>query len=299
MNKTIRNSLLLLITAIVWGVAFVAQDVGMEYLTPFTFNGVRNLLGAAVLVPVIALNDKHKGEGAYPWKSKTLWIGGALCGMALALASNLQQYGIKMSDSSVGKAGFITAFYIILVPVIGIFLKRSCPKNVWAAVLIALVGLYFLCIPQGTLFSVELSDILVFMCAVVFAIQILIIDKFAPKVDPLKLACIEFIVCGVISSILALIFDDISIKSIAAAYMPILYAGVFSCGVGYTLQMVGQKGLNPAIASIIMSFESCVSVIAAWLIQGNAMSVREMMGCAIMLAAIILAQIPAKKEKTK
>lgn len=295
MNIKIRNSLLLLITAVVWGVAFVAQDVGMEYLSPFTFNGVRSLLGAAVLVPVIFLRDKAKGEGAYPWRSKTLWIGGALCGTALCAASNLQQYGIKLSDASVGKAGFITTFYIVLVPIAGIFLKKRCPATVWAAALIAVGGLYLLCVPQGAGFAIEFSDVLVFLCALVFAVQILIVDKYSPQVDGLKLSCIQFFVCGVISALLALIFDDISVRCIFAAYIPILYAGVFSCGVGYTLQIIGQKGLNPTVASIIMSLESSVSVIAAWLIQDKAMDIRQIAGCAVMFCAIILAQIPSGK----
>lgn len=300
MNIKIRNSLLLLITAIVWGVAFVAQDVGMDYITPFSFNGARCLIGAVILVPVIFMRDKSKGESAFPWRSKTLWTGGILCGAALCLASNLQQYGIKLSDASVGKAGFITTFYIVLVPIAGIFIKKRCPISVWFAALIAAGGLYLLCVPQGAGFAIEFSDILVFLCAIGFTIQILFVDSYSPRVDGLKLACVQFFVCGVISAVLALILDDISLSQIAEAYIPILYAGVFSCGVGYTLQIIAQKGLNPTIASIIMSLESSVSVIAAWLIQEKAMNGRQIAGCIVMFCAIIIAQIPSKeKEKVK
>ncbi len=300
MNIKIRNSLLLVITAAVWGVAFVAQDVGMDYITPFTFNGVRCLIGAAVLVPVIFIRDRAKGEGAFPWRSKALWIGGILCGASLCLASNLQQYGISLSDASVGKAGFITTFYIVLVPIAGIFIKKRCPVSVWIAALIAAGGLYLLCVPQGAGFAIEFPDILVFLCALCFTVQILFVDSYSPRVDGLKLACIQFFVCGVISAVLALIFDDISLSRILAAYIPILYAGVFSCGVGYTLQIIAQKGLNPTLASIIMSLESSISVIAAWAIQGKAMNARQIAGCAVMFCAIIIAQIPSKeKEKIK
>lgn len=251
-------------------------------------------------MPVIFIRDKSKGESAFPWGSKTLWTGGILCGAALCLASNLQQYGIKLSDASVGKAGFITTFYIVLVPIAGIFIKKRCPISVWFAALIAAGGLYLLCVPQGAGFAIEFSDILVFLCAIGFTIQILFVDSYSPRVDGLKLACVQFFVCGVISAVLALILDDISLSQIAEAYIPILYAGVFSCGVGYTLQIIAQKGLNPTIASIIMSLESSVSVIAAWLIQEKAMNGRQIAGCIVMFCAIIIAQIPSKeKEKVK
>lgn len=298
MNLKIRNSLLLLLTAAIWGVAFVAQDEGMDYLRPFTFNAVRSLIGAIVLLPVIFARDG--GIKREKWGDKNLLLGGVLCGAALCTATQLQQYGILYSDESVGKAGFITACYIILVPIAGLFFKKRCGALVYLAVAVAAVGLYLLCIPQGEAFSVAAPDILLFGCSLVFTVQILLVDHFSPIVDGVKLACIQFATSGAISLILALIFDDISIPAIFAAWLPVLYAGVFSCGVAYTLQIIAQNGLNPTLASIIMSFESCISVLAAWIIQDKAMSARQISGCAIMFAAIILAQIRVKKtDKTE
>ena len=294
MNLKIRNSLLLFLTAAIWGVAFVAQDEGMDYLSPFTFNAVRSLIGALVLLPVIFARDG--GIKKEKWSDKDLVLGGVLCGVALCTATQLQQYGILFSDESVGKAGFITACYIILVPIAGLFLKKKCGPLVYLAVLIAAVGLYLLCIPKGEAFAVAAPDALLFGCSIVFTVQILLVDHFSPLVDGVKLACIQFATSGGISLILALIFDDILLTAIVAAWIPVLYAGVLSCGVAYTLQIIGQKGLNPTLASIIMSFESCISVLAAWVIQGKAMSARQITGCAVMFAAIILAQIRIKTK---
>lgn len=298
MNKQLRSSLLLLLTAIIWGVAFVAQDVGMEYWSPFAFNGIRSVIGALVLLPFIFLRDKKRGDKACKWTNKTLLIGGVLCGIALCVATNFQQFGIEMSGESVGKAGFITAFYIVLVPIAGIFIKKKCPPVAWIAALIAVVGLYILCIPQGEAFDLALADILVFVCAVVFTVQILLVDHYSPKVDGVKLACIEFATTGVISIIAAFVTDSVEIGIGTEAWVAILYAGVLSSGVAYTLQIVAQKDLNPTIASLIMSLEACVSVIAAWAIPPHvAMNPRQITGCVIMFVAIILAQIPTPTGK--
>lgn len=295
----LRNSLLLLLTAAIWGVAFVAQSVGMDYVGAFTFNSVRCIIGAIVLLPVIWMTDRSNPkvtltENEKRAGRKTLIIGGVSCGIFLCLASNFQQFGIKYT--TVGKAGFITACYIVIVPVIGLFLKKKCSSYIWAAVVMALVGLYLLCITDG--FSIGKGDLLVLVCAVLFSLHILVIDYFAPKADGVKMSCIQFLVAGVLSGIPALILENPQITSILAAWQPVLYAGVMSCGVAYTLQIVGQKNMNPTIASLILSLESCISVLAGWLILGQNLSIREITGCVIMFGAIILAQLPQKSKET-
>ena len=292
----LTNSLLLFLAAAIWGVAFVAQSVGMDYVGGFTFNAVRSIIGSIVLIPVILfIRQKDKAGSLSPAEKeasrKNLAVGGIACGICLCLASNFQQFGIKYT--TVGKAGFITACYIVLVPIIGLFLGKKCSRFIWAAVAMALAGLYLLCIADG--FSIGKGDILVLICAFLFSFHILIIDYFSPKVNGVKLSCIQFLVCGIISGICALIFEHPQISSILAAWQPILYAGAMSCGVAYTLQIIGQKNMNPTVASLILSLESCVSVLAGWLILGQKLSIREILGCFIMFGAIILAQLPQKE----
>lgn len=296
-TSTLKNSLLLLLTATIWGVAFVAQSVSMDYIGGFTFNAVRNIIGAITLIPVILIFSKQNPAAdqnpADKQKArKTLITGGICCGILLCLASNFQQFGIKYT--TVGKAGFITACYIIIVPIIGIFLKKKCNPFIWIAVLLSLGGLYLLCISPGEGFSIGKGDTLVLICAVVFSFHILTVDHFSPLVDGVKMSCIQFLVCGILSGIPALIFENPNITNILQAWMPILYAGILSCGVAYTLQIVGQKGMNPTVASLIMSLESCISVIAGWLILGQNLSSREIFGCVLMFGAIMLAQLPQK-----
>ena len=226
-------------------------------------------------------------------EKKTLIIGGIACGICLCLASNFQQFGIKYT--TVGKAGFITACYIVIVPVIGLFLGKKCTKFIWAAVAMALIGLYLLCITDG--FSIGKGDLLVLVCAFLFSLHILVIDYFSPKVDGVKLSCIQFLTCGVLSSIPALLLEHPELSSILAAWQPILYAGVMSCGVAYTLQIIGQKNMNPTVASLILSLESCISVLAGWIILRQQLSTKEILGCVIMFAAIILAQLPQKQTE--
>lgn len=300
----LKNSLCLLLAATIWGIAFVAQSVGMEYVGPFTFNGVRSLIGAAVLVPVIFLLNRSKDTASAaadpststttssPYKTRDLWSGGIACGIALFAASNFQQFGIKYT--TVGKAGFITACYIVIVPIIGLFLKKKCSPFIWTAVVMALIGLYLLCITDG--FSIGLGDVLVLVCAFLFSLHILVIDYFSPKADGVKLSCIQFLVCGILSMIPALVLEHPQISSILTAWLPILYAGIMSCGVAYTLQIVGQKNVNPTVASLILSLESCISVLAGWVILGQKLSAKELLGCVIMFAAIILAQLPEKSS---
>ena len=292
----LKNSLLLLLTATIWGVAFVAQSVGMDYVGGFTFNMARSLIGSAVLLPVIwfmGRNSSKKAEEAQGSGSRKglLW-GGLACGILMCLASNFQQFGIKYT--TVGKAGFITACYIVLVPILGLFLKKKCSPFIWLAVAMSVAGLYLLCITDG--FSIGKGDILVLICAVLFSFHILVIDYYSPKVDGVKLSCIQFLVCGILSGIPALIFEKPEMSAVLTAWQPILYAGVMSCGVAYTLQIIGQKNMNPTVASLILSLESCISVLAGWVILGQQLSAREIAGCVIMFAAIILAQLPQKEK---
>ena len=296
-TSTLKNSLLLLLTATIWGVAFVAQSVSMDYIGGFTFNAIRNIIGAITLVPVILIFSKQdpaadQNPADRQKARKTLITGGICCGILLCLASNFQQFGIKYT--TVGKAGFITACYIIIVPIIGIFLKKKCSPFIWIAVLLSLGGLYLLCISPGEGFSIGKGDTLVLICAVLFSFHILTVDHFSPLVDGVKMSCIQFLVCGILSGIPALIFENPNITNILQAWIPILYAGILSCGVAYTLQIVGQKGMNPTVASLIMSLESCISVIAGWLILGQNLSGREIFGCVLMFGAIMLAQLPQK-----
>lgn len=322
MNKfVLRQSLLLLLTATIWGVAFVAQSVGMEYIGAFTFNAVRNLIGGIVLIPCIVLlkksgngketvdnNTKKYEAGNFSdkaeveisdsfWhKNKTLLAGGISCGVLLFVASSLQQLGIQ--QTTVGKAGFITAMYIVIVPILGLFAKKKAGGKVWGGVVIAVVGLYMLCMTDGG-FSLQKGDIFVLACALVFSFHILVVDYFAVRVDGVKMSCIQFFVCGLLSGICMLLFEESDMGLILQAWLPILYAGVMSCGVGYTLQIVGQKGMNPTVASLILSLESVVSVIAGWAILNQTLSRRELLGCVLMFVAIVLVQLPERAISKK
>lgn len=301
MKKTqLRNSLLLLLTATIWGIAFVAQSVGMDYVGPFTFNSIRNFIGALVLIPCIFLLNKinppiqkEQTEEEKKASRKTLILGGISCGILLALASSFQQIGIQYT--TVGRAGFITACYIVIVPILGfLFFKKKCGPAIWVAVGLSLIGLYLLCITDGL--SIGKGDLLVLICAVFFSLHILVIDHFSPLVDGVKMSCIQFFVCGILCGIPALLFETIEFSSLLAAWMPILYAGVLSCGVAYTLQIVGQKNMNPTVASLILSLESCISVLAGWVLLNQGLTIRELSGCVLMFAAIVLAQLPEKQK---
>lgn len=312
MNRFVaRQSLLLLLTAAIWGVAFVAQSVSMDYIGPFTFNMARNLIGGVVLLPCIGLltklNEKAgsvdeqgvveahvTGEKRVCQKRRTLFAGGVSCGVLLFVASNLQQFGIKYT--TVGKAGFITAMYIVLVPILGVFLKKKAGVKVWTAVAVAVLGLYLLCVTDEG-FSLQKGDFLVLVCALAFSVHILVIDYFAPKADGVKMSCIQFFVCALLSGICTFLFEEPDIALIGKAWVPVLYAGVLSCGVAYTLQIVGQRGMNPTVASLILSLESVVSVIAGWAILDQSLSRRELFGCVLMFGAIVLVQVPGKRAR--
>jgi len=290
----LKNALILALTAFIWGTAFVAQSVGMDHLGPFSFNGIRNIIGGCSLLPCIWILGKleSKSEQEQKGTKRDLLIGGIACGFCLFAASSLQQIGIQYTTT--GKAGFITAFYIVLVPVLGIFLHKQTGWKVWLAVLISVIGLYFLCITEKL--TIGQGDILIFICALIFALHIMVIDYFSPKVDGVKMSCIQFFVCGVLSMVPMLLFETPNIHGIIISMGPLLYAGVLSSGVAYTLQIIGQKNVNPAIASLILSLESCFAVLAGWLILGQKLSVRESVGCIFMFTAIILAQLPDKKN---
>lgn len=288
-----------MLTATIWGVAFVAQSVGMDYVGPFTFNCVRFLIGGIVLLPCIALlnkvnppEKKKKTEGS---GKKNLVLGGFCCGAALCAASSLQQIGIMYT--TVGKAGFITAFYIIIVPVIGLFFHRKCGVFVWIGVILALGGLYFLCITEEL--TVGKGDALVFLGALMFSVHIMVIDHFSPLADGVKMSCIQFFVSGIFCGIPMLLFEQPQLSHILMAWQPILYAGVMSCGVAYTLQIIGQKGMNPTVASLILSLESVISVLAGMILLNQRLSGREILGCILMFAAILLAQIPQKPKQSR
>lgn len=294
-----KNNAMLLLTALIWGCAFVAQSVGMDYVGPFTFNAVRSLIGAAVLLPVIALMDRLEGKDKKKSEKKgdtrTLILGGVCCGIALGVASSLQQIGIQYT--TVGKAGFITAMYIVIVPLMGVFVGRKVRPVIGLCVVIAVAGLYFLCMKGG--FSLGGGDLMVMICAVAFSVHILVIDYFSPLVDGVRMSAIQFLVAGLMCSVPMFLWEQPQPAVILSAWAPILYAGVLSCGVAYTLQILGQKGADPVVASLLLSLESVFSVLAGWVILGQALSARELFGCALMFGAIILAQLPERKPAEK
>lgn len=302
-----RNSLLLALASFIWGIAFVAQSKGGDLVGAYTFNCIRNLIGATVLIPVMLLFDKIKISN--PPKTgkekKTLILGALSTGTALFVASSFQQIGINMGTAA-GKAGFLTACYIVLVPVLGIFIKKKCPMNVWIAVGITLMGLYLLCSKPGEFIgsAFSLADVLLLLCALSFAVQILCVDHFSPITDGVRLASLQFLTCGIISAVPMFLIDmkigggvaNFSLwlepLKTSDAWIPILYAGVCSSGIAYTLQVFGQKDLNPTIASLIMSLESVFSVLGGLVLLNERLSVRELIGCAIIFVAVILSQLP-------
>ena len=287
-----KNNILLVLTALIWGCAFVAQSVGMDFVGPFTFNMARFLIGAIVLLPVIWFMDRQRKTGAEKGAGqKTLIIGGICCGIALAVASTLQQWGILFT--TVGKAGFITAMYIVIVPLLGIFIGKKVRPLIIGCVAIAVVGFYFLCMTESL--RLGLGDFLVLLCAIAFSIHILVIDHFSPKVDGVKMSAIQFLTAAIISAVPTLLWEQPVLTEILQAWQPVLYAGVMSCGVAYTLQIIAQKNADPTVASLLLSLESVFSVLAGWVLLGQGLSLKELFGCVLIFCAIILAQLPEKK----
>lgn len=305
-GHTLRQSLLLFLTAVIWGVAFVAQSAGMEYLGPFTYNGSRSILGGMVLLPCIALlrrmqaREPGPADGSSPEGTdigrredkKELAVGGLCCGVILFAASNFQQFGIQYT--TVGKAGFITAMYILIVPVLGLLVHKKVGLQVWVGVIFGITGLYLLCMTDSL--RLEKGDALVLICAFIFSLHILVIDHFSQRVDGVKMSCIQFWVCGILSLLCSFLFESPSLSSICDAWLPVCYGGILSCGVAYTLQIVGQKDMNPTVASLILSLESVVAAVAGFLLLGQDMSRRELFGCLMMVMAITFAQLPGRKE---
>lgn len=289
-KQRLGNTIMLFLAALIWGFAFVAQSAGMDHVGPFTFNFSRTMLGGLVLLPaaVSVYGRKRKKTSIDKKERKNLLIGGISCGLLLCIATNLQQIGIM--STTAGKAGFLTAAYIMFVPVFGIFMKKRCGWNVWVSVVLALAGMYLLCIRES--FSIAAGDGYILACAVVFAFHIMAVDYFAPKVDGVALSCIQFLVCSVCSGIPMLMFEEVTISGLHGAAVPILYAGMLSCGVAYTFQILGQKNYNPSIAALILSLESAFSVLGGFLILHEKLSAKELAGCALMFAAIVLTQLP-------
>lgn len=292
MNKRIAANMLLLLTAAIWGFAFVAQRAGSQYVGAFTFNGVRFALGAVSLLPLIIYFDIRRKNGAGDDSNSSVSfkgtiVSGVLLGTVLFVAATLQQIGIIYTTA--GKASFITGLYMVLVPVIGIFLKHKIGRNSWIGVGLAVIGLYLLSVNRN--FSIGYGDLLEVIGAVFWAVHILVIDNFSKKVDPLKLSSIQFATCSLLSLITALVFEPLSMDSLLNASVPILYGGLLSVGVAYTLQVVAQKDAKPSHAAIILSMESVFGAIGGALLLGEGMSLRGYIGCALILGGILVSQI--------
>lgn len=291
MSRKTRSIFLLLITAIIWGFAFVAQSTGMDHVGPYTFMACRFLLAGAALYPVIKLLDRKKTETEIENGKRGLLKAGVICGMALFLGSVFQQVGLQYT--TVGKAGFITTLYIVIVPIFGFIVHKKSSKKIWFSVLLSILGLYLLCMNES--FSLSNGDVLELIGAFAFAVQILVVDRVIGHLDGVKLSCIQYLVCSFCSAVLMLLFENPSLESILGALLPILYAGLCSNAIGNTLQVVAQKDLDATLASLLMSLESVFSVLAGWLLLNQALSIKEGMGCIFMFIAIILAQLPEKK----
>ncbi len=300
MSKNLKGTLILALTAIIWGISFVSQSVSMEHIGPNTFAGIRTLLGCITLLPVIIFkNIKEKGNRIakeQKGRSKDIITGGIICGVLLCIASTVQTYGMKYTTA--GKSGFITAMYMILVPIVSIFMGKKIRPSVIVCVLIAMTGLYFLCIKKGE-FSMGYGDLVTLICAVFFTFHILVIDHYSPNVDGVKLSCMQFFVAGTINIIIMFIFEKPVIKDILVCAVPILYSGIMSCGVAYTLQIIGQKFAEPTVASLVMSMESVFAALAGWVLLGQGMNGREIFGCLLMFGAITLIQLPESKKNSE
>lgn len=309
---------MLVLTAMVWGGSFVAQKSGMELIGPFAFNGIRTIIGGIVLIPLIMVLDrmKSKKQASAPAvkadaadsalseadkknDQKLLITGSICCGLALLVAGMLQQIG--MMYTTAGKAGFITALYVVLVPIFGRILGKKIRPLIWLCVMASAFGLYLLCMPaSGGFGHINKGDLIVLACALCFAVHILLIDYFSPKVDGVRLSCIQFFIAGILCMILMFPLDPVlgydipSLSQLLDAWIPIVYAGALSCGAGYTMQIVAQADTDPAVASMILCLESVFAVIAGMLILGESLSLREAAGCIIMFAAILAAQLPAR-----
>lgn len=294
MKKQLRGSLALLCGTMIWGSAFIAQSVGMNLIGPFTFQAIRCALAVVFLFLLTFVFDWKIGfkKSLAKWKNKQLWISGGVCGAALFVAASLQQVGLIYTEP--GKAGFLTAMYIVLVPILGIFLHRRPGLNAVFSVVLALVGLYLLSFMGVS--SINVGDLLLIGCALAFAVQILLIDSFAQDLDGLRLNCVQALVVAVLSLPWMLLTEELDMGNILACWLPLGFAGILSMGVAYSLQIVGQKNLDPTTASLIMSLESVFAALGGWLILHNTMTPRELLGCALVFAGVILSQLPTRKK---
>ena len=292
--RNFKGDLILLLTAIIWGTSFISQKLGMNYIEPFTFGASRFLLGAGALIPVIlifdGLNKKKKDVGIeeeHKFSNKDLLRGGVLCGIAVFLGASCQQWGIVYTTA--GKAGFITALYVVIVPLFGIFMHKKIDLLTWIGVALAVIGLYFLCIQEGL--SMQKGDAIVLIGTIFWALQIVIVDVYADKTEGLKLSFVQFVTAGILSAIAAVIFETPDISSIIDCAGPILYTAIMVVGVAYTLQIIGQKYTNPTAAAIILSMESVFAVISGAIFLDELMSTRELIGCILMFIAVIITQV--------
>jgi len=304
MSKKMQSNIMLLLTAIIWGSAFVAQKAG-TILEPFTYTGLRMLIGGLVLIPVImvfAKLDKNANSKTVEEKrasEKANLIGGVWCGIVLCLAANLQQFGMYF-DTDAGKAGFITTLYVVIVPVLGLFLKRRVEAKVWGCIALAVVGFYFLTMAgSGAGFTLATGDLFVLLCAFAFAVHITVVDHFIEKCDGIKLSSIQFLTTGIISIVLMVIFENPVMADIIDCAGSILYCGVMSSGVAYTLQVLGQKHAEPATASLILSLESVFAVIFGALLLKESMTALELIGCVVIFIAVLIPQLPSKGSEEK
>ena len=292
MKNKLSGTLALLFATVIWGSAFIAQSVGMDHIGPMTFQASRCFLGAVFLVPVIFLFEKDKKQYFNNWANLKLWKTGFFCGAALFVAAGLQQVGLVYTTA--GKAGFITAMYIVLVPILGLFLKRKPPVSAWISVAVAVAGLYLLsCVGAS---EINLGDILMLGGALGFAVQITLVDEMAGDLDGLRLNCIQAFVCAVLSALVMAFTEKPTVSGIASASIPIGYAGICSMGIAYSLQIIGQKHLEPTPASLIMSLESVFAVLGGWLVLHESMTSVELLGCGLVFAAVIISQLPSRTK---
>ncbi len=300
-QNNIKGSIILITAALIWGLAFVAQSGAAGLVPPFIFNALRSFIGALALYIFNLIINRKEGLRFFPKKRedrKTFYKAALVCGICLAVSINFQQFGIALypeGAASEARAGFITALYVIIVPIMSVFSRKRVSLAVWAGVIVAIAGIYMLCFSEG-IGGIYLGDILVFACAISFSLHIMSVDRFVGKTGGIKLSIMQFAVAGVISLIFSLIFetDKIVLSNILSASLQILYLGIMSSGVAYTLQIVGQKYAEPTVASISMSLESVFAALGGWIISGNALSYREIIGCVLVFFAIIVAQIKPK-----
>ena len=300
MTKTLRANLMLLLTALLWGSSLVAMDVAMSTMGPFTFNAARMLLAAIVLYPCIQWQDRIKqkrnpDDAVQTWKTmtaaqkRTLLTGGIVSGLVIAAGTAFLQFGILYT--SAGKAGFVASLSIVLVPLTGIFLRHKVHPSVWGAVVLCVAGLFLLCVTETL--TIGIGDTLLLICAVCFTAQTLVIAHFAPKTDSVRLSFLQFLVAGVVFSLLMLLFEQPTLGGILRGWGPVVFAGLLGCGIGNTLQIIAQRDTAPSVAALLMSLQSVFALLVQWMMMGDLLSPRELTGCLLMLAGIMLSQLPA------